>query len=193
MAVTIKSLPHREQLMHPNWQRKRLEIMQRDSFRCLACGESERTLHVHHKRYPKHGNLWDVCESDLQTLCEPCHSALGKHPRGGVFYASALELLNWWPDSPEYRGFVGILVQYEHCPICGENKDDSHSGCIGFTCCHSFDSPNIPGFDFECQTTTALGPAFVLGVVEPMTAASMASVGLLIHEKRYAPVPRLGF
>jgi len=69
----------------PRWQKRRLEIMQRDGFKCIACGSASTTLNVHHKFY--YGELWEVDDTDLQTLCEICHEALGPHPKGGVWYA----------------------------------------------------------------------------------------------------------
>lgn len=73
--MQMSKLTYREQLLHPNWQRKRLEILTRDGFRCLACGDSETTLHVHHKRYVKGRMVWEYEGDDLATLCDPCHAS----------------------------------------------------------------------------------------------------------------------
>ena len=62
-----------EEYSHPRWQAMRLKAMQNDRFSCAACGSTETTLHVHHKRYKRGGKIWDVPESDLVTLCEKCH------------------------------------------------------------------------------------------------------------------------
>jgi hypothetical protein len=62
-----------EKLKHPKWQKKRLEVMKRDKFRCKLCGEEEKTLHVHHKKYLKNSDPWDCENSNLITLCEYCH------------------------------------------------------------------------------------------------------------------------
>ena len=59
-------------LLSPLWQRKRLEILQRDNFTCTLCTDSRTTLHVHHTAYK--GNPWDIPNDQLQTLCEHCHS-----------------------------------------------------------------------------------------------------------------------
>ena len=61
-----------QQLRSPKWQKKRLEILQRDNFRCVWCGSSEKELHVHHLKY--NGKPWDVENVYLQTLCNECHS-----------------------------------------------------------------------------------------------------------------------
>lgn len=60
-----------EKLKDPRWQKKRLEIMQRDEFACKNCGDTETTLYVHHQIYKS--NPWDSPDEDLVTLCESCH------------------------------------------------------------------------------------------------------------------------
>lgn len=57
----------------PRWQKVRLEIMNRDKFRCQACGSTTDTLHVHHRVYVKKMKIWDAAHKDLVTLCEKCH------------------------------------------------------------------------------------------------------------------------
>lgn len=66
-------LTYSEQLKHPNWQRKRLEILKRDGFECTECGDKETTLHVHHTKYIKGRMAWDYDDALLATLCETCH------------------------------------------------------------------------------------------------------------------------
>jgi len=63
-----------EKLKDPRWQKKRLQIMQRDAFTCRHCGDTEETLNVHHKQYFKNKDPWDYEDKDLMTLCEVCHS-----------------------------------------------------------------------------------------------------------------------
>lgn len=69
MQINKKTYP--ELLKDPRWQKKRLEVFQRDNFCCLMCGSGEDTLHVHHEKYCK--NPWDVDSKHLQTLCYICH------------------------------------------------------------------------------------------------------------------------
>lgn len=72
----MTTLTYKQQLLHPNWQRKRLEILQRDEFACRCCYDSESTLHVHHKRYVKGRMAWEYPNSELVTLCEGCHETM---------------------------------------------------------------------------------------------------------------------
>lgn len=62
-----------ELLKHPKWQAKRLEVMQRASFRCEWCGDDGTTLHVHHTYYDKGAKPWEYPSADLLCLCERCH------------------------------------------------------------------------------------------------------------------------
>ncbi len=64
-------MTYSEKLRDPRWQKKRLEVFQRDDFRCLACGSDNRTLNVHHLKY--HSNPWDTSPEFLETLCDSCH------------------------------------------------------------------------------------------------------------------------
>lgn len=66
-----------EKLRDPRWQKKRLEIMQRDHFRCRVCHSEEDTLNVHHIVYAAK-EPWDSEDDDLVTVCEDCHGVV-KH------------------------------------------------------------------------------------------------------------------
>jgi hypothetical protein len=62
-----------EQLKDPRWQRKRLEILQRDNWKCVECHKGDVTLNVHHRLYIKGAKPWEYEDSQLSTLCEDCH------------------------------------------------------------------------------------------------------------------------
>lgn len=63
-----------ELLKDPQWQKKRLEIMQRADFTCEYCGDKTTTLHVHHLRYTKGAKPWEYDNRDLKCACETCHT-----------------------------------------------------------------------------------------------------------------------
>lgn len=75
--------PYWQLLKDPRWQKKRLEILERDEWRCKSCYEglypnSEEnydleTLHVHHKSYEWGKDPWDYPDWNFVTLCESCH------------------------------------------------------------------------------------------------------------------------
>lgn len=73
MTKNYKQTAYSKKLLDPRWQKKRLEIMQRDNFSCTCCGDKETTLHVHHKCYKTNYEPWDIEDEHLITLCEDCH------------------------------------------------------------------------------------------------------------------------
>lgn len=62
---------YKEKLLDPRWQKKRLEILSRDEWECKFCGDSKKTLHVHHIGYSQ--NPWETPDVNLITLCQTCH------------------------------------------------------------------------------------------------------------------------
>lgn len=66
-------LPYGDQLKHPFWQRKRLEVFERAGFRCERCRDDQTTLHAHHKHYVKGRMAWEYDSDELVALCEICH------------------------------------------------------------------------------------------------------------------------
>jgi len=66
-------MTYSEKLKDPRWQKKRLQILERDAWVCSECYSGVKTLHVHHKYYTPNTEPWDYDESALTTLCEDCH------------------------------------------------------------------------------------------------------------------------
>ncbi len=62
-----------EKLKDPRWQKRRLEILQRDQWTCQRCGDLESTLHVHHRFY--NGEPWEAPDHALITYCAECHAS----------------------------------------------------------------------------------------------------------------------
>lgn len=60
-------------LKDPIWQRRRLEILNRDKFSCQKCGNDKDTLHIHHRHYINGRKPWDYPDTLLVTLCHKCH------------------------------------------------------------------------------------------------------------------------
>lgn len=74
-------MSYNEALKDPRWQKKRLEILERDDWTCKICDSKDKTLHVHHKYYTEETRKepWDIFSSALVTLCEDCHYACEKY------------------------------------------------------------------------------------------------------------------
>ena len=69
-------MKYTEKLKNPRWQKKRLEILERDGWQCRSCWENNKTLHVHHMSYDKDLKPWEYDNNKLLTLCEDCHELL---------------------------------------------------------------------------------------------------------------------
>lgn len=67
-----------EQLKDPRWQKKRLDILSRDSFTCLLCSDKDTTLHIHHIEYLPGRQPWEYEDDNFQTLCKHCHAVSEK-------------------------------------------------------------------------------------------------------------------
>ena len=85
----------------PRWQKRRLEIMERDGWKCFACWDESSELQVHHKRYI--GQPWEASSDDLQTLCKRCHQKLGPHPKAGI----------WYETFADETGTIRLTVKYD--------------------------------------------------------------------------------
>jgi 5-methylcytosine-specific restriction endonuclease McrA len=62
-----------QKLRDPRWQKKRLQIMERDGFACVDCRSKKTTLNVHHCYYYPRGEPWETPDDCLVTVCEDCH------------------------------------------------------------------------------------------------------------------------
>ena len=72
---------YKEELQHPKWQKRRLQIMSLYDFKCFHCGDDSETLHVHHLRYRNNYlgerlKPWEYEDNDLQCLCDTCHTLI---------------------------------------------------------------------------------------------------------------------
>lgn len=64
---------YKHALKDPRWQKKRLEIFQRDDWQCQKCGDKKSMLAVHHESYIEGFEPWEYPSAMLTTLCEECH------------------------------------------------------------------------------------------------------------------------
>ncbi len=93
-----------EKLKDPRWQKKRLEIFQRDNWTCKFCGDTKSMLMVHHFKYE--GDPWEVGNEHLATCCAKCHNEeheeleLAKH----LFFSEIVE------SSVVYNSLTSIIT-----------------------------------------------------------------------------------
>lgn len=68
-------MTYAEKLKDPRWQRRRLEVFNRDNFTCIYCGEKTKELQVHHVLYLSSRDPWEYDENHLVTACIDCHAS----------------------------------------------------------------------------------------------------------------------
>jgi hypothetical protein len=105
--MRMEKLSWSHQYKHPNWQKKRLEVMEAAGFSCENCGDKDTTLNVHHRRYVKGRKVWEYTRDELQCLCEDCHAQ--EH--------ADRELLQRVLDAAEADGYgaaavIGLIAGY---------------------------------------------------------------------------------
>ena len=93
----------------PRWQRRRLEIMERDRFACRSCGDKSSTLNVHHHRYAKGRKPWEYGDHDLSTLCDACHDEQ-EHLKVGIACVYA-HVMQTNPDAT--RWLLALCQRFE--------------------------------------------------------------------------------
>lgn len=115
-------------LRHPSWQRKRLEILEREDFTCEQCGGEKGEalpLHVHHMYYERGLKPWEYPDESLRCLCETCHKEQGELDLQLERLRGRLTLL----DTGVLLGFAAGLI------LCGledfEFKPEDHAQLSG--------------------------------------------------------------
>lgn len=105
-----------EKLKDPRWQRKRLEIMKRDGWACQMCGETTKTLNVHHLCYHPAREPWESANYELVTLCCDCHEM--ETIQDKVIRYSIDEKLCWPWDSQALKSLASFLdaLCFEYLP-----------------------------------------------------------------------------
>lgn len=112
-----------EKLKDPRWQKKRLEVMERDGFTCFRCRENEKPLHVHHLMYEKGKSPWDYEGYALITLCEDCHKECEDRVcklAFGAFMATCGLDLNTARMVLSYAAIAAKLKQGDASDVCCE-------------------------------------------------------------------------
>ena len=99
-----------EKLKDPRWQKKRLEILERDEWTCQRCGDKESMLVVHHRLYYRGHEPWDYPNELLVTVCDPCHQ--GHH--AGAREAETNLLRTLAMRGAWYEDLQGIAFDLEH-------------------------------------------------------------------------------
>lgn len=116
----------KDQYRHPNWQKVRLAALESASFSCQRCRDRDSQLHVHHKRYIKGRMIWEYSGSELEVLCDSCHTQAHQEKE------SLMSLLATIPTSivPDV---YSLIAGYCSCANAGHDISAAkHSGIDPF-------------------------------------------------------------
>lgn len=103
-----------ELLKDPRWQKRRLEILERDGWECQNCGGKDKTLHVHHKRY--RGKPWETRANKLKIRTPSLAKFKRLQRRLGLVTYECVGLLEtlWWVTAQNApQGDIGRLGDEE--------------------------------------------------------------------------------
>lgn len=107
-----EKLSYAEMLKDPRWQKKRLEVMQRDGFRCQHCLSEDKELQVHHLTYHRGTKPWEYKDEELITLCERCHKNESEEKK------NSYELFKELKDAFEKSGYSYELLNSLLTSLC---------------------------------------------------------------------------
>lgn len=66
-------IAYEKKLLDVRWQKKRLDVFNRDKFACKCCGNNQGSMHIHHLEYLGNTEPWDYPLDMLICLCSNCH------------------------------------------------------------------------------------------------------------------------
>lgn len=95
---------YKKQLKNPKWLRFAENMKELRKWKCEECGNVEKILHTHHKKYLKNRKPWQYNESLIQVLCEDCHRK--EHLKR--------------KDNESREDFFKRIVKFHFCSICAE-------------------------------------------------------------------------
>ena len=156
-----------ERLKDPRWQKKRLEILKRDNYKCTSpvCGGGSSVLQVHHMKYTK-GDPWDTPDEFLITLCSDCHSKKQDKPLQS-FWASS--------GSRDYSVLNVLVLEFRVSgdPVVFEKILDEVDQLLYWKC-HKiiWNHPYLNGEEFDDLYQTS-----ILGLYEALAKIKVGESG----------------
>lgn len=67
-------MSYHSDLLDPRWLKLRFFKLQAVGWKCESCGAKDKPFHVHHPRYKQGAKPWQYWITELEALCETCHS-----------------------------------------------------------------------------------------------------------------------
>lgn len=116
-------MTYKEKLLDPRWQKKRLEILNRDNWECSICHCKKKTLHIHHKKYLPNCDPWDYENKLLQTLCYECHEFVQSETD-----CASHDIVEIMKERFSFAGMYAIAKSIDKINI--EKEDDDYAFAI---------------------------------------------------------------
>ena len=60
----------------PQWQERRLRVLEHAEWRCQICGSNKETIHVHHSYYTKGKKPWEYPLGSMIAVCATHHAMI---------------------------------------------------------------------------------------------------------------------
>jgi len=124
----MKDLSYSEKLKNPQWQKKRLQIFQRDNWTCQSCGDTTSPLHIHHLKYFR-VDPWEYDDHFLVTYCETCHES--EHHLGQSVRDSLIELVKADKIYIRPLGQLCVLIE-DYPPFYSQLREFLNQNMINF-------------------------------------------------------------
>ena len=97
------------QYLDPRWQKRRLEILEKDGWKCIDCKSATKTLNVHHRYYVAKRDPWQYPDWALITLCRDCHKEL--HDTDKFSREGNESSFDQWEDSIQFLDDRGVHLE----------------------------------------------------------------------------------
>lgn len=107
-------MKYHDQMKHPLWQKKRLEVLNLHRFKCQNCKSEDDTLHVHHPFYKRGAMIWEYAKEELMCLCDRCHKEEHLIDEQLKYHVSLMQ-------NRDKKLIIGFAKE-EHEEICGEDE-----------------------------------------------------------------------
>ncbi len=111
------------QYKRPEWQKKRLEVLEEAGWVCSNCESEDKQLEVHHSYYEKDKKPWEYPTQSLHCLCGECHkdaqdiNKLLKQQLGKIEIGTDHKQLLGYAMALETQSFPMVTIDvlsYEH-------------------------------------------------------------------------------
>lgn len=108
-------MEYKELLKHPYWQRKRLQIFDREKDTCQKCFDTLSNLQVHHLYYIPNALPWEYPDDALMLVCERCHLKLEFYKWIELVGVKQLKPMFIYQDIVEITDLVKRRLDNNHC------------------------------------------------------------------------------